>query len=628
MSTLTFPRIYFRGEMSWDPAVSNNPAGLFDPVNVGIADPLPPGVTLDTLKQFIIDNDGGGWNYFGTHNSAFLTDRTKVTGGAIALGNAAAATDPLIRRPLDLRGKLVDLDAATVISTQLFSDRLVIGSPGARIVATKPFRLHARWINFNRNLGGLPIAGNASVVWQTTYPKDSVTFDDAAQSPLLAAIAAAAGQTDCAGIMLRFSTYRTLYFQNGIRNNIAERPRDQDELRTLYQQGKIFSNPAYSVVTGAVGIWRQGEFRSEPNGRRLFAAAVIPSAAPGLAAVPFGAAIVHVDEIQARLSVDFGATIPERNEALDKATYGDLELRVRAADGTVTAVAPITQAQYGKEAYEASAGILDIDLSAHADPNIMTKIATGDLLIATSSAVALRESPLIAVCDARDVYVEEGVPSEVTVAVRERGRLPSAAVNVAVFPYGRNQAALPANPSLTPVVLQPGASGNATLPIVPTAPGLVNFGLFPFPAANPAPIQPPGLNVNAHTYVSVRVMPFDNVLEASTPDSALTFSFLFREILQVYDIIYPRMSTFIDFTDRNAVEANANGIKSLIQDSLFEGNRYMPVTRDMSAGKRRLLARWCDLALAGAVPPDPVVPPDAPTTPTAMSSMPRRSDGK
>jgi len=426
--------------------------------------------------------------------------------------------------------------------------------------------------------------------------------------------------------MLRFSAYRTLYFQNGIRNNIVEQPRDQIQLRTLYQQGKIFSNPAYSVVTGVVGIWRHGEFRSEPNGRRLFAVATVPSTAPGLAAVSFGAAIAHVDEMQAKLSIDFGSTIPERNEALDKATYGDLELRVRAADGTITAIAPIAQAQYGKDAYEASSGILDIDLSEHADPSIMIKIATGDLLIATSSLVALRESPLIAFCDTRDVYVEEGAPTAVTVAVRERGKPPSAGVHVAVFSYGRNQAPLPASPSPAPVVLQPDAAGNTTLPILPTVPGLVNFALLPFSAPNPTPVQPPGLNVNAHTYISVRVMPFDNALEASTSDSALSFSFIFREILQVYDIIYPRMSAIINFTDRNAVEANASGIKSLIQDNLFESTRYMPVTRDMSAGKRRLLSRWCDLALAGAVPADTSAGPQASEAPLAMTTMRRRSN--
>ncbi|HYG83076.1 MAG TPA: hypothetical protein VD861_21950, partial [Pyrinomonadaceae bacterium] len=246
MSILKFPRLYFRGLISWDPGLGNNNSDVYDAANVQII--LPTGVTFETFKQWVIENDFRNWNYYGTQNGQFVGDQTKITGGVISPEEPVITSDPVVGKPVQFLGKLVDLDPFAVWNSQLFFDGLSFGDDQAGVVAERFHRMHSRWINFRRNLGGLPIAGNAAVVWQTVFPADRFKLTNAAGSPLLDALREAAGRDDARGLMIRFCTYRTLYFQNGILNDIPQQPRNTRELHQLYGEGQLFSNPAYSLV--------------------------------------------------------------------------------------------------------------------------------------------------------------------------------------------------------------------------------------------------------------------------------------------------------------------------------------------------------------------------------------------
>src|SRR5437016_8978762 len=155
-------------------------------------------------------------------------------------------------------GRLVDLDPRPVDTSQYFFNEFSIGSSGTSLVSAPcAQRMHSRWINFSRNLNvdndpRIQIAGIAAVVWQTTFPTASLQLTDTG-SPLLQAFITGLAKPGVQGMMVRFTVYRTLYFQNGVFNNIAQTPANMNDLQALYQQGLMFSNPANSVVTGAVG---------------------------------------------------------------------------------------------------------------------------------------------------------------------------------------------------------------------------------------------------------------------------------------------------------------------------------------------------------------------------------------
>src|SRR5262249_27772622 len=100
--------------------------------------------------------------------------------------------------------------------------------------------------------------------------------------PLITALQNAASAPGAQGIMVRFAAYVNLYFMNGIFNNTTAQPRNYDDLAALmktawdawYASGdtsKFFSNPCYSHIVGAVGVWNNGELASVPQGRCLAA---------------------------------------------------------------------------------------------------------------------------------------------------------------------------------------------------------------------------------------------------------------------------------------------------------------------------------------------------------------------
>lgn len=608
MSVLRFPRLYFRGFISWDPGLTNNDTDIYDAINAELI--LPPDVTYDTFKEWAIENDAGSWNYYGTHTCQFVPARTVITGGVLEPGGGLITDDPLVGKPVALNGKLVDLDPAAVWNSQIYFDDFSIGDGQAGITARQHHRMHSRWINFTRILERLDIAGNAAVVWQTVFPPDNLTIDNPSDSLLLDAINRAMSDSDAQGLMMRFSTYRTLYFQNGIMNDIAQQPRTLEELREAYQAGHIFSNPAYSVVAGVIGIWNRGELASVPEGRYLVPAAPVQAGnVAGSRRFFLGPCVAEVDRAQHMVSLDFNSTVPEINSDLIKA---DLEVMTLAVinDEEVTTLATIEPAQYRREAYEAQAGIIDISLAGQEDASLFDKIESGQLVIAVQqngqAVLALGESLLTVQADQRDVYLDEGIPQEITLYARQRGKPAPAGTQILIAKYDRG-GLLIAAATRSPEILEVDSDGKATLVLTPSAPGFINIGLFPFASDEAVPRPPGGLDITLGFFISVRTLPFDDELETRTADSQLTWPFVYENILRVYDLLNPVMSSLdigLPLSDQTiwTNPVMAGSLKEITRKENIESFRYMPVTRALSSGKRKLLHRWCDLVIGGHLP--------------------------
>jgi hypothetical protein len=109
------------------------------------------------------------------------------------------------------------------------------------------------------------------------------------------------------------------------------------------------------------------------------------------------------------------------------------------------------------------------------------------------------------------------------------------------------------------------------------------------------------------------VLPFDDgVPQAfvdlwnSTHDPNQAWSFIYQPtlsgggILYLYDMLFSVMLEHVDLGSKTAVEANIGPIWSVIApDSASEGSWIMPITRDLSAGKRLALQLWIYLAANG-----------------------------
>ncbi len=91
------------------------------------------------------------------------------------------------------------------------------------------------------------------------------------------------------------------------------------------------------------------------------------------------------------------------------------------------------------------------------------------------------------------------------------------------------------------------------------------------------------------------MLPFDDQLEKDTPDSKLNFDFIYNHVLVTYDVIYPIMSQVRNLHNKNVVDAMAEQLKFAISLDTIQSTLCMPITRELSAGKRKLLQRYVNL---------------------------------
>jgi hypothetical protein len=320
MSVLSFPRIYFKGFLEWDPCTFNNndfqPSPTYDGGRValnwdflggtGPSGGITPENFQETFRPWAISQQDvlsgavpAEWNMWGTHAVRFVQygegKSTQITGGATQPGSIVT-DDAMVGGQVLLTGTqgtpavLVDTNMSSFWSSQIYWGGISIGSGDAAISAPMRHRMHSRWLNLNRIFSTTSQqtqpAAAVSCVWQTAIPFADVVWPEAGVSSLADALKAAASASGAQGIMIRFNSYVNLYFQNGVFNNVPVTPRNYNDLAVAYKDAwdawwgasggsagtdtsLFFSQPCYSHVVGVVGVWNDDELASVPVGRYL-----------------------------------------------------------------------------------------------------------------------------------------------------------------------------------------------------------------------------------------------------------------------------------------------------------------------------------------------------------------------
>jgi len=604
VSVLAFPRLYLKGEMSWDPSVANNDATTYDSRTATAV--FREGEDADAFRARMIRDtvQRGDWNYFGSHRCAM--EGTTVVGGTLGPGMADTTTDPMIAVPVQLVGKLVDIDPYGTVS-QVFFDELVVGVPGRPHLRARPRRrMASRWLTFSRNRGpaDVAVAGRAAAAWQAVFPAEDVEIVRADGSALLTALAGALEQDGTCGLMLRLSTYNTRYFTRMVGPAGAPQAAFDGAIGTLaarHAAGEVVPNPAYSTMVGTLGLWLAGDSETAMSGRHL-----LPTpqrTAPATLAAP--AAAEHHPSGTV-LSIDLSHSVPEVAADLTKAALGRITVSV-TRDGATTELGSIDPAAYARAAYEARGGILDVAVPVDDDVAELIREGRLELRVGQSAAVTDRqliaqERELVAYCDDACHYLQDGEIRQAQVTVRERGRTPATSLSLTVAVYGDPPGVVVRDPVPVP------SNGVVAVPVGGGARVVEHLGLTVSPTGAAVSVAS-ALPLSTAQFLSVRTLPADADL-AAVPDEDLSWELVYDTILRHYHAVTPRMSTILDLSDRDAVRTFAARILEVTDLDTdpganpppFESARYMPVTRDLSANRRNLLRRYCAKVVAEALP--------------------------
>ncbi|KUR78203.1 hypothetical protein [Novosphingobium sp. FSW06-99] len=599
MSVLDKPRVYFKGEIAWDPVTTNNygppDSGTFQAAAAYDEDACTPllnnapfAAKVAAFRQTAVDEivSAGSWNPHGSYRSPFFN--TAVSG--VDAGNGLDTDDPFVSAPVNFTGMLIDSEPYGAWSSQLFFDDIAFGiAGGCHVSGRRSIRLNDRFINFNANPANNMIAGIASVMWQTCFAKDDGLVIDPHNSGVLAALARAMDDPAVAGLMLRFTTYRTIYYDDPtLANRSPAAAAAGAALQAKIRAGGFQPNPARSLLVGTLGLWRRDEVPTEACERALVSTmATIPGFnSPTLqtnAGPAVGTAFARVGA--AGIALDLSNAIPCADRAGEKIDIGTLELV--AADPApavaITTVATIPFSHYDRAAYEATSGIVDIPLA----PALAAQLAGMDLSIkGPDGTTYLQEAPLRAVPSMPNLYANQGDRAHVEVQVYQRGAVAPAGVAVVMSDMAATQA--------THLAATTDADGRVQFALetgTPTVDGLVF-------QAGPDPVLPIGnaFNPLIQTYMYLRVLPQDEKIAALAP----TWDNVHTYVLSSWEAMAPCMDNWLRLGDEAQVLAYAPIIRKLTDPANFEAFRYMPPTRDLTVGQRSLLYRFLDQG-AGAV---------------------------
>lgn len=592
MSILEFPRVYFRGEIAWDPVTTNNypvgqaPAaydenGCDSTLNsVQVLGPAVAGFRQAAISEV---GSSGNWNPAGTYRSPFYN--TYVSG--VDLGGGLDTDDTFACAPVNFTGMLVDCEPYGAFSSQLFFDDMSFGiEGGCRIYGQRIERFHDRFINFSANPSNNMIAGVASVMWQTGFAKNQGLEIDAFDSQALQHLQLCMNDSDVLGVMVRFVTYRTVYYNDPtLANGAPSTAAAAKALQNALNAGGFQPNLARSQLVGTVGLWRSGDIMTEASDRALIATM---ATVPGYPSTGNGGPVVataFAKTTSSGLALDFSNTIPCSDRDGDKVDLGILT--ITAADPppavAIATVATIDLSQYDRAAFEATSGIIDVAL----DGGLISQLARMDLAIVDQNGTTfLQEAVLRAIPLQPNVYVDEGDTAAVSVQVFERGVAAGAGVAVTMSDLNATQATssrqvtddngqvifdLQANTAeIIGLVFQPGS--NPTLPV---------GNVF-------TPLN--------YTYSYLRVLPADANIAAMEP----TWENVHNYVLANWEAMAPCMDNWLRLGDEQQVLAYAPLIAALTDPGNFESFRFMPVTRDLSQGQRTLLYTFLGVGLPGA----------------------------
>ncbi len=368
-----------------------------------------------------------------------------------------------------------------------------------------------------------------------------------------------------------------------------------------------------------------------------------------------GATLAQVDLANNRVSLDCISTFPEATvQTRDKFDLGPLNLVLLYGTPAQPGGPPPNAVTIGsipndKATYESGGGMIDISYAGN--PNVATinaNIATGQLAIyqESSQTCLLTESPgANTSSDNRAVYFDAQVnqggtvtpgTAQIAIQLRIKGAAPSTATTMnleywmcqkdfvnpdktqvpvvdryysvpGATPIANTTYTLPylgADPKypggvvsvLTDQVTVP-AGGDLTLNLTALRPG-VSMLRFVDPALQPPPA--PNFAWDNCDYSTIRILPYNDY--SSVPDDQVKeWPFIYDNFFSYYSVLHPIMSKVIPWGPDNApnnpeeVKQFAANILVFTDPDMWSSTIYMPITRDMSGGKRQLLQRWCNL---------------------------------
>jgi hypothetical protein len=537
VSYLGYPRLNFAGTFQADVPTANNMPPYYD---IKLWEPR-------LARQMQLPDLNGLWNPGGT-GDVRLTD-VRVTSCHSADGTRVtdARKDPLVGGRLvddGLRtnGKFVDLDPSDQTVTELYAMRpCLLDSAGEQVLRADVLTTSVEdiWLR-------------ALTPVEVPYPSgayQSVLTDlewaGPSDSPLLRALRA---ESEDGLLSIKFTM-------------------DSVELGF----GAPSDNVTFGRIVGAIGPYHSGEPKRFVAGRRLRKVGDTG---------PLTDATCRIDDATRTVFVDLANSVPTTTPNGPLADVGKLHLAVLDDAGAATVLAPL-DGMDDAGFYERDAGIATAALTKD------QAALAGSRQLALVDGSAAPVTMLSENADSTWIHVDGGVQKlcagtgagesgSATVVATRYGK-PARGLRVFLTPV------LPGQPVTVPSEVVTDGAGRATMTFTCRDPGNPR-GPIDGDVAQVAygSVHRPG---EPHGQVHFRV------LDAYRAPEHPTWVRDVQPVLQQYANLYPVMRSILDLGNYNHVLQHSAYIKRTLL-APQESPNHMPVTRDLSPGKRDMIVSW------------------------------------
>jgi hypothetical protein len=513
----------------------------------------------------------GDWRLYGcTVKSAFLRD-----------GSLAAAGDPVLTAHVaDSSGtapaKLVDLDPEQQLVSTIWGLEVRIATTAGATLVRGQFEAAPFTDIWTRSEGaGVPGDMRAAATYQSVLT--DLRWADVSASPFLSQLREAA---DGGVLSIKFNV--DAYNMN-------------------------FDNPKFAMgrIVGTLGPALPGEPRQFVAGRQFMTTDLTPDRL-FTPAGQLNFCVGVLDSETRRFYLDLGNALPTGTSG-ELRDLGDLSLRVQSADGTTPdLLAGVLSARaYTQPAwYQETAGVAVFPPDRPLTGEEFARLDGGRLTLTGAGAggttvTGIMESPggVFVRADQFVFRLSPGDKQEVRIHATRFGH-PYPGAGVAIVPTPDFLQPVPGLPVAVPadavrydtrVITD--ERGMAALHIQASDPGTPRgyvdgqlYALYPVLEETIAAPEEP-YPFDPANFISLLVW------SGFQPDDPPTWHGSIQPILQQYANLYPIMADFLDLGDYDSVGKHVLPLKHAIGLPIADPNS-MPVTRDLSAAKRKAILSW------------------------------------
>ena len=310
-----------------------------------------------------------------------------------------------------------------------------------------------------------------------------------------------------------------------------------------------------------------------------------------------------VDTTAARITADFGNALPTQTQGGPLMNIGDVALGWIDGQNRFNAIGPVPYLQPGW--YPSTAGVQAFDLA----DNQLQAIASAPIAVTAGGTVLMQENP-DGIYARSDEFVVRLYPGDPPVEVTFYGMQYGVLQNGMQIVTSTTTLGSPTNDVPVDDVVKYDASnlvttnGIATLSLTAGNPQnprtfldgqVYGINYLPQTLAEAAQNNTPGVFVNPSDAISLLIW------DEFAP-TELTWYGSMQPIFTQYGNLYPIMGRIVDLTDYASVVRN-KGILSFVFALPVGDPNSMPVTRDLSPGKRSKILEWLENPLEGTAPP-------------------------